>query len=186
MNVGERSVGGVYILGQLGINVQVYSQMSSTAPSFLHVGLNGTYDSISSSATNSIAFIFSSFSKVQEAFFISNIDELISPSAVTSENSQYDQIDLPEAQAYQWTNQDDDRTIEGILYYPPGKFQEKNLTLLVLIHGGPLDASLNYFLGNWYIWTSMAATEGWLILEPNYRGSTGYGMHLLMKFDCNH
>jgi hypothetical protein len=96
--------------------------MSSTAPSVLHVGLNGTYDSISSSATNSVAFIFSSFSNAQEAFFILNIDELISPSAVTSENSQYDQIDLPEAQAYQWTNEDDDRTIEGILYYPPGKF----------------------------------------------------------------
>jgi dipeptidyl aminopeptidase/acylaminoacyl peptidase len=124
---------------------------------------------------HSVAFIFSSFSKVQEAFFISNIDELTSPSAVTSENSQYDQIDLPEAQAYQWTNEDDNRTIEGILYYPPGKFQEKNLPLLVLIHGSPLDASLNYFLGNWYIWASLAATEGWLILEPNYRGSTGYG-----------
>jgi hypothetical protein len=110
-----KSLRDIHLREQLGINAQFYSQISSTAPSVLHVGFNGTYDSISSSATNSVAFIFSSFAKVQEAFFISNIDELTSPTAVTSENSQYDQIVLPEAQAYQWKNEDDNRTIKGIL-----------------------------------------------------------------------
>ena len=170
-----KSIGGVYFLGQLGTNVHAYSQMSLAAPSVLQPGLNGTYDSISSSATNSVAFIFSSFSKAQEAYLISNITDLKFARAVTNENNQFDQINLPEAEPYQWKNADDNRTIEGVLYYPPGKFHEKNLPLLVLIHGGPSDASLNYFLGNWYTWAPMAAATGWAVLAPNYRGSTGYG-----------
>ncbi len=47
----------------------------------------------------------------------------------------------------------------------------KNLPLLVLIHGGPYDASLNHLQGNAYFWAPVAALNGWLVLEPNYRGS---------------
>ncbi len=124
-----------------------------------------------SSSVNSIAFIFSSFSKAQEAYFITDINQLKSAIAITNENNQYDEIDLPQGQIYQWMNDEENRTIEGILYYPSGKFQEKNLPVFVLIHGGPTDASLNYFLGNWYTWASMALAAGWLVFEPNYRGS---------------
>jgi dipeptidyl aminopeptidase/acylaminoacyl peptidase len=69
--------------------------------------------------------------------------------------------------------------IEGILHYPPEKFQSKNLPLLVLIHGGPYSASLNKLEFVWHNWASLAASEGWLVLEPNYRGSTGYGDQFL-------
>jgi len=26
-----------------------------------------------------------------------------------------------------------------------------------------------------YVWDRLAETQGWLVFEPNYRGSTGYG-----------
>ncbi len=52
LNYTTKSDGGVYILGQLGINVQIYSQTSSKNISILHDGLNGSY----SSSGNSIAF----------------------------------------------------------------------------------------------------------------------------------
>ncbi|CAF4302819.1 unnamed protein product, partial [Rotaria sp. Silwood2] len=58
-------------------------------------------------------------------------------------------------------------------------FESKNLSLLVLIHGGPYLASLNRLELVWYNWASLAASEGWLVLEPNYRGSTGYGDQFL-------
>ena len=45
----------------------------------------------------------------------------------------------------------------------------------MLIHGGPTEASLNWFMGGWYFWAPLAATEGWLVFQPNYRGSIGYG-----------
>ena len=168
--------GGVYVLGQLRSNVQIYSQISPENETVLHAGFNGSYQLIASSPTvHFIAFVFTSFSKAEEIYLIRKISELKSAEPITDENSHYDQYDLSDGQIYEWTNKDDDRTIEGILHYPPGKFQEKNLPLLVLIHGGPDSASINSFFGDWYRWAPMAATEGWLVLEPNYRGSTGYG-----------
>ncbi len=59
--------------------------------------------------------------------------------------------------------------------YPPGKFEAKNLPMFVLIHGGPQDADGNHFEADWYQWDRLAATQDWLVFEPNYRGSTGYG-----------
>ena len=59
--------------------------------------------------------------------------------------------------------------------YPPGKFGQKNLPMFTFIHGGPNDADGNHFEADWYQWDRLAATQGWLIFEPNYRGSTGYG-----------
>jgi dipeptidyl aminopeptidase/acylaminoacyl peptidase len=47
--------------------------------------------------------------------------------------------------------------------------------MLTLIHGGPGDADGNHFEADWYQWGSLAATQGWLVFEPNYRGSIGYG-----------
>jgi dipeptidyl aminopeptidase/acylaminoacyl peptidase len=68
-----------------------------------------------------------------------------------------------------------------MLIYPPGKFEAKNLPMLVLIHGGPADADGNHFEADWYQWDRVAATAGWLVFEPNYRGSSGYGDKFLME-----
>jgi len=62
-----------------------------------------------------------------------------------------------------------------MLIYPPGKFESKSLPMITLIHGGPADADGNHFEADWYQWDRLAATNGWLVFEPNYRGSTGYG-----------
>jgi dipeptidyl aminopeptidase/acylaminoacyl peptidase len=59
--------------------------------------------------------------------------------------------------------------------YPPGKFEAKHLPMFVFIHGGPDDADGNHFEADWYVWDRLAATQGWLVFEPNYRGSEGYG-----------
>jgi dipeptidyl aminopeptidase/acylaminoacyl peptidase len=85
------------------------------------------------------------------------------------------QRDLPKAEVYQWRNAQDNQTIEGILHYPPNQFRATNLPLLILIHGGPFMASVNEFQVGWYQWAPLAATHGWLVLEPNYLGFSGYG-----------
>jgi dipeptidyl aminopeptidase/acylaminoacyl peptidase len=173
-----RSEGGVYILGQTGINVQIYIQESPWQYSILQSGWNGTYQSLSASLSNrhsSIAFTHSSFEQPEEIYFVDHINDIFCATAITHVNQYLTQRNLPQATAYQWINNDDNRTIEGILHYPPGQFEGKKLPLLVLIHGGPSSASLNLFHANWLTWAPLAATEGWLVFEPNYRGSTGYG-----------
>ncbi|MGB6811593.1 MAG: prolyl oligopeptidase family serine peptidase, partial [Candidatus Sulfotelmatobacter sp.] len=47
--------------------------------------------------------------------------------------------------------------------------------MFTLIHGGPAEADGDYFEADWYKWGALAATNGWLVFEPNYRGSSGYG-----------
>ena len=68
-----------------------------------------------------------------------------------------------------------------MLIYPPGKFEAKHLPMLTLIHGGPADADGNHFEADWYQWAALAASNGWLVFEPNYRGSTGYGDKFLIE-----
>ena len=68
-----------------------------------------------------------------------------------------------------------------MLIYPPGQFEAKHLPMLTFIHGGPADADGNHFEADWYEWSALAATNGWLVFEPNYRGSTGYGDKFLQQ-----
>ena len=88
---------------------------------------------------------------------------------------------LPEGKPYHWTA-DDGVTVEGMLIYPPGQSRTpRNLRMLTLIHGGPADADGNHFEADWYQWGSLAATDGWLVFEPNYRGSVGYGDQFTLR-----
>ena len=61
--------------------------------------------------------------------------------------------------------------IPFLLTLPPGK-AGKNLPLVVLVHGGP------YVRGSEWGWnpdTQFLASRGYAVLEPEYRGSTGFG-----------
>ncbi|CAF3694356.1 unnamed protein product [Rotaria socialis] len=177
-----RSEGGVFILGQLGTNVHVYIQQSVSQYACLAPGWHGSYRSISSSKLeqySSAAFLYSSFDRPEEVYFTKHIDGLPWAKPVTHENQLLATRSLPRAKLYRWINHDDNRMIEGILHYPPGKLGHKNLPLFVLIHGGPSEASMNMLHADYYTWAPLAATEGWLVLEPNYRGSTGYGDQFL-------
>ena len=171
---------GVYVVGQLGTEIHIYSQQSSNDDVIHHDGWNGTYESITSSSNNeSIAFVYSSSQIPKEVYLIHNINQLKSAQPITNENSLFTQRHLPQTKVYSWRNEDDHRMIEGILHYPPGMFQSKNLPLLVLIHGGPYWAATNKLELAWYEWATLAASDGWLVLEPNYRGSTGYADEFL-------
>ena len=173
---------GVVVLGQLGIEIQVYTQQSVNTDLIKQVGWNGSYQSITTSShgnSSTIIFIHSSFETPQEVYFAQSIDQLTIAQPITSENELFTQRNLPKGKSYRWINEDDQTQIEGVLLYPPEQFEQKNLPLLVLIHGGPYDADLNIFRADWYYCGAIMATEGWLVLQPNYRGSTGYGDEFL-------
>ena len=63
----------------------------------------------------------------------------------------------------------DDIPVPALLYLPPGT--RKNAPALIEIHGGP-DW---HFTFHWNPFMTHAASRGWIVLAPNYRGSTGYG-----------
>ncbi|CAF5143716.1 unnamed protein product, partial [Rotaria sp. Silwood1] len=140
MSYTIKSDSGVYILGQLGTEVQIYTQQLPMEHLIHHDGWNGTYETIVTSNCNEIiAFIYSSLEKPMEVYLINNINRLKSAQAITNENELFTRRNLPQTKVYKWINKDDHRMIEGILHYPPDKFEFQNLPLLVIIHGDPLE-----------------------------------------------
>lgn len=162
--------------GQLGLDTQVYAQKSASDPFAKAPGSQpGTYESISvAERSPKIAFAYSAFGEPGEVYIADSVSTIGQAKPITSFNKLFTDRDLPQGRGFQWKSEDG-TNVEGVLLYPPGKFGQKNLPLFVLIHGGPEDADGNSFGANWYDWANLAASQGWLVFRPNYRGSTGYG-----------
>jgi dipeptidyl aminopeptidase/acylaminoacyl peptidase len=80
-------------------------------------------------------------------------------------------LDLPRLETVTW--QSDGRMVEGVLTVPgaPGSTKGGPYPLLVRPHGGPRgQSSLEFGTQNAFF-----ASLGYLVFEPNFRGSTGYG-----------
>ncbi len=171
--------GGVIATGCLGTEVQLYSEASPSSPFEKQAGWPGTYDLLHSAQhARPIAFLYSSLENPGEVYVADSIKNLSQARPITSFNHLFRERDLPQGKPYRWMAEDG-TSVEGVLLYPPGKFEAKNLPMFVLIHGGPNDADGNRFEADWYQWDRLAATQGWLVFEPNYRGSLGYGDRFL-------
>lgn len=66
--------------------------------------------------------------------------------------------------------------IEAIMTTPPGR-EAKNLPVVILPHGGPWAHDTM----DWDYWAQFIASRGYLVIQPNFRGSTGYGEAFLKK-----
>ncbi|MFL6350610.1 MAG: prolyl oligopeptidase family serine peptidase [Bryobacteraceae bacterium] len=165
--------GKVFGLGQVGTEVQPYLLTEPRASKL--GGASGTYEGFTTAERSpKILFRHSGIDEPTELYLASDAYHLTSAKAVTSLNSLFTQRDLPAWKTYRWTA-DDGKSIEGVLLYPPGKVDAHHLRMLTLIHGGPADADGNHFGADWYNWAILAAASGWMVFEPNYRGSSGYG-----------
>lgn len=65
----------------------------------------------------------------------------------------------------------DDTPVQGIVTYPPGYDKARKYPLMVIPHGGPDAVVLNDF--NWM--GQFFADNGYVVFQPNFRGSIGYG-----------
>ena len=166
---------------RLGTEVQIYDTAKPAASLHRLTNWPGSFAQISTAKHSpKVAFVYSSLGKPEEIYLADSADKLAQALAITSFNKKLADADLPQGKSYQW-KADDGTTVEGMLIYPPGKFEAKHLPMLTLIHGGPADADGNHFGADWYDWAGLAATHGWLVFRPNYRGSTGYGDKFLME-----
>src|SRR5208282_5866119 len=169
--------GSVLCACRQGTEVQFLTQATPKAAILKLEGWPGTYEAPAAakqSQSKRLAFAYSSTERPTEVYLADSLDQLAQARPITKFNQLFTERDLPQAKPYHW-NSSDGTKIEGMLMYPPGKFEAKNLPTFVFIHGGPQDADGNRFAADWYTWDRLAATAGWLVFEPNYRGSTGYG-----------
>jgi dipeptidyl aminopeptidase/acylaminoacyl peptidase len=174
---------GAVVTARLGTEVQIYvTGAKPSDPLKKFDGDPGTYESISTGHhTVRVAYVYSSLTTPAEVY-LAEASNLLHKEArpITTFNRLFTQRALPEGHPYRW-KADDGTMIEGMLIYPPGQLGQKNLPLFTFIHGGPADADGNHFAADWYQWSALAATNGWLVFEPNYRGSTGYGDKFLQQ-----
>lgn len=96
------------------------------------------------------------------------------PKKLTDISAQYAQFHLATREVIHWKS-GDGAAIEGILIKPANFDSSKKYPLLVEIHGGPTGTSRATRSPDRYYPTELFAARGALILEPNYRGSAGYG-----------
>lgn len=91
----------------------------------------------------------------------------------------------PELEAYQLSSMEpieyvarDGMTIYGYLTVPAG-MKDERLPTVLLVHGGPWHRDV----WGYNPWAQWLANRGYAVLQPNFRGSTGYGKQYINAGD---
>ena len=166
-------------LGLKGIEQQVYRIQGEQATKL--PGMTGSYAGFSAPKSGgSLLIRFSSIDHPTQVYLASDALHPDQAIALTQFNPIFAQRAQPEWQPYSWKSKDG-TAVEGVLIFPPGQKGAKHLRMLTFIHGGPADADGDRFGADWYDWATLAATQGWLVFRPNYRGSSGYGDDFMLQ-----
>jgi dipeptidyl aminopeptidase/acylaminoacyl peptidase len=102
--------------------------------------------------------------------------ERFDPTRLTEVNPHVKELALGEHRVASWKSRADGEAIEGVLTLPVDYRAGTPVRLLLVIHGGPSGVSSNRFSATRGAYPiQVFAGLGYAVLQPNYRGSTGYG-----------
>lgn len=120
-----------------------------------------------------IIFVKQTVDKPSEVF--SGLLKGLKTKKITNFNSDLDLPTITKTELIKWKSKDG-LEIEGLLSYPANYNKRKKYPLALIIHGGPAGVFNQSFTGNPGIYTIQYFTNnGYAVLRPNPRGSTGYG-----------
>ncbi len=120
------------------------------------------------SPTGAIAFTGSESNRPTELYFMESPRS--APHRLTSFNSEVAGLTIGKVETITWETHDHFQA-NGILTFPPDFAPGKKYPLVLLIHGGPASASTERFS----LWSQLIAARGYVVFEPNYRGSDNLG-----------
>ncbi len=115
-----------------------------------------------------IAFSGYQATRPTELYYMSSVDAR--PRRLTDFNHDIAALDFGENQEITWLGPNG-FTEDGVLTYPPGYVKGKKYPLVLRIHGGPNEGSNTDF----YDYIRLVAAHGYLVFQPNYRGSDNLG-----------
>jgi dipeptidyl aminopeptidase/acylaminoacyl peptidase len=119
------------------------------------------------SATGAIAFAGTSPTRPGELYLKAAPDAPVK--RLTSVNDEIASLPLGRSEVVSYTFEKYPQN--GILTYPPDFDPSRKYPLVLLIHGGPRAASMMTFSPG----AQLMAARGWLVFQPNYRGSDNLG-----------
>ncbi len=103
-------------------------------------------------------------------------ENTFAPSRLTDVNPHVAGLDLGAQRVERWMSRADGEQIEGVLTLPVGYVDGDRVPLVLVIHGGPSGVSSDRFHATRGAYpVQVYAGMGFAVLQPNYRGSTGYG-----------
>jgi dipeptidyl aminopeptidase/acylaminoacyl peptidase len=131
--------------------------------------INGAfgYDIAVASHASTIAFTATLPHRLSELYVMDSPDA--KPRQLTHFNSWADDIAFGKFEHVIWKA--DNFEADGIVNYPSDFSQDKRYPLVLLIHGGPQASSKLSFSAL----AHLMAAEGWIVFQPNYRGSDNLG-----------
>jgi len=119
-----------------------------------------------------VAFLGADSKSMAEVFVAPS--SMKAPRRLTDMNAQTAGWSVTTREVVSWKSQDG-TTIEGVLHKPPDYSAARKYPLLVVIHGGPTGVSRTVPYSSSTYPVDVWVPRGTLVLEPNYRGSAGYG-----------
>ena len=115
-----------------------------------------------------IAFLANSDDDATELYYLASAES--QPRRLTNLNAWMDQLALGRTEGFDWQGSGHFHE-DGAVTYPAGYTPSRKYPLVLEIHGGPRGASTVGFSA----FTQYLAAQGFIVFEPNYRGSTNLG-----------
>ncbi|MDQ6780437.1 MAG: S9 family peptidase [Candidatus Eremiobacteraeota bacterium] len=114
-----------------------------------------------------IVFAGSEPARPQEIYYLKSVHA--APERLTDFNATIAALELGRSKTIHWRNDGFDE--DGVLTYPPHFQPGRKYPLLLRLHGGPNYQSSRTF----WDFIQLAAARGYLVFQPNYRGSDNLG-----------
>jgi dipeptidyl aminopeptidase/acylaminoacyl peptidase len=126
------------------------------------------------SAGGTLAFLSESSTESPEVY--ASTGTTFAPRRLTSTNPQVATFAHGAQRIVSWKSAADSESIEGVLSLPVGYQEGTRVPLLVVVHGGPAGVSSARYPGTGSAYPVQVFNSlGYAVLQPNFRGSTGYG-----------
>lgn len=168
-NEANRTLNSIYLLSADGKSITEWNKGAKDMIGGASLNATGTH----------LGFTLQNPSQLPEGY-ISALNNF-SPVKITSINAEHANKPLPKTEVVKWKGADG-KEIEGLLTYPVGYQPGQKVPFILNVHGGPAGVfQQNCVAGNQGTYPIAAFAEnGYAVLRPNPRGSSGYGTEFRM------
>lgn len=131
----------------------------------------GSNEQLQVAGPQKLVLVQHSLSKLPEIYFLDNqnrtLKQISQLNSALQQNTAWGQVeDVSFAGA-------DGQAVQMFIVYPPNFDKNQRWPLLSVLHGGPHSASLDAFSMRWN--AQVFAAMGYVVIMPNFHGSTGFG-----------